>query len=459
MITRLALLAPLALLFACESPELDLKSCAPDCDTGGQTTPTEDTGAPDTSTSPVDSSTDSAPTDSGEPADSADSAVEEEEEEDEDESDWDAEDDASWLFSDDTVHQINITLGSTAAASLGSEPYEYVEGDIEIDGVAVPSVGVRLKGKYGSYRTMAQKAAFKIDFNRYVEGQEFSGLKKLNLNNMAVDCSMLKEHMAYKIMRDVGLAAERTGYAWVTVDGHDFGLYNVLEQPNKEMLKRFYDHAKGNLYDGKYILYEDWSYTLLDFTRSVYGLYGLEEGEDVENADLLNVVLALGEHGGTDGFYEALGEYVDWDTLLLYWAAEQWVGQIDGYVTNRNNYYVYFDADDGKMEMIPWDLDYSFLEDSAWGMSWKSPSGVLARACQADDTCMEAWKDALRTVISRIDEDAYVADLEAWTALIEDYISEDPRMECTEASVAPAQRAMRTWVKNRSEGLTTYWNL
>ena len=128
-------------------------------------------------------------------------------------------------------------------------------------------------------------------------------------------------------------------------------------------------------------------------------------------------------------------------------------------MTNRNNNFIYFDADDGKMEMIPWDLDYSFLEDSAWGMSWKSPAGVLAAACQADDTCLDAWKDAVRTVISRVDEDAYADDLTAWTALIEDYIPEDPRMECTEASVAPAQRAMRTWVKNRSGGLELYWSL
>lgn len=449
----------LSLLFSCETPDSKPSTCEPDCDTSTpvDSTPVLDTDPVDSDSSPPESIPDSTPpvdsaVDTGDAPDTADTAVEEEEDEDPGA-------ESAWLFSDDEVHQINITLGSAAASALGSDPYTYVEGDIEINGEKVSSVGIRLKGKYGSYRTLAQKAAFKIDFNLYNPDQEFYGLKKLNINNMAVDCSMLKEHMAYKVYRDMGLAAERTGYAWVTVDGHDYGLYNVLEQPNKEMLKRFYDHATGNLYDGKYYLYPDWSYVLLDFTSSAYTFYELEEGEDVGLADIANIVTAVQTWYGTDGFYDALSEYVDWDALLLYWATEQWVGQIDGYVTNRNNNFVYFDAEDGKMEMIPWDLDYSFLEDSAWGMSWKSPAGVLAAGCQSDPTCLDEWKDAVRKVVARTDGDAYAEDLEMWAALIEDYASEDPRKECSDTSLASTQRALRTWVKNRSEGMSTYWGL
>ena len=456
----------LLLALACVSSDPKNAPCILGCDTGESPVGPD---SADTGDSPTDSDTDSAPdsdtdtdsdtdpdsappddsaVDTGDPVDTADTAEEEEEE-----------DEAAWLFDDDTIHVIDITLGAASSSALGSDPYTYVQGDITIDGIEVPTVGLRLKGKYGSYRTLAQKAAFKIDFNLYVEGQEFYGLKKLNLNNMAVDCSMVKEHTAYRVYRDMGLAAERTGYAWVTVDGHDYGLYNILEQPNKEMLKRFYDHASGNLYDGKYYLYPDWSYVLLDFTPSAYTFYELEEGDDVALADVENIVSLVAEWQGRDGFYDALGEYVDWDTLLLYWATEQWVGQIDGYVTNRNNNFIYFDAEDGKMEMIPWDLDYSFLEDSAWGMSWKSPAGVLAQACQADATCMDEWKDAVRKVVARADADAYADAIDHWADLIEDAAADDPRKECSDTALAATQRAVKTWVKNRSDGMSTYWSL
>jgi hypothetical protein len=42
----------------------------------------------------------------------------------------------------------------------------------------------------GSLRTLDQKAAFKIKFDEFIEGQTFLGLKKLTLNNMVEDPSM-----------------------------------------------------------------------------------------------------------------------------------------------------------------------------------------------------------------------------------------------------------------------------
>ena len=59
------------------------------------------------------------------------------------------------------------------------------------------AVGVRLKGGLGSFRPLAGKAAFKVKFNHSVAGQRFLGLKKLTLNNMVQDKSMIHETLAY----------------------------------------------------------------------------------------------------------------------------------------------------------------------------------------------------------------------------------------------------------------------
>jgi len=368
-------------------------------------------------------------------------------------------DPSAWLFDEDSVHVIDLTLTAGDRAALNADPYTYVQGDIEIDGMKVSDVGIRLKGKIGSFRTLAQKAAFKIDFNAYDPEQTFYGLKKLNLNNMVVDCSMLREHLAYKVFRDMGLAAERTGYAWVTVNGDVYGLYNILEQPNHELLERWYDDPSGNLYDGKYLYYGGSSYTLLDFTLALYDSFPLEEGVDVDNQDIYDIADAAATYGGAGDFYDELDPYIDWDRLLRYWAVEEWVGQNDGYALNRNNYFVYFDAADGKMEMIPWDMDYSFLTPESWGFSWSRPTGTLASYCMRDSACKAAWKEAAREVLTELDTDAYTADLETWGRLIQDYVGDDSRKECNSGSVGSAQAAMRDWVAGESDIMQEFWGL
>lgn len=368
-------------------------------------------------------------------------------------------DPAGWLFSDDEVHSIDIYFSEESATALNSDPYSYVEGKIIIDGMTVESVGLRLKGKIGSFRNLYQKAAFKVDFNAYVPDQTFYGLKKLNLNNMVVDCSMVKEHVAYKAFRDAGIAAQRTGYAWVTVNDEPYGLYNILEQPNQELLDRYYADPSGNLYDGKYVYYGGYSYTLLDLRADLVPLYEQEEGTDVDNADVMAVAEALSTYAGTDEFYTAMSDYVDWDEVLTYWAVEQWVGHNDGYALNRNNNFLYFDAADGKMEFIPWDMDYSHLNDSDWGMSWAVPYGLLAMACHNDATCNAAWKEKAQVVVDAMDTTAIQADIDAWSALIKDYAEADPRKECSSINVVYYQGYVSTFVMLRPDYMKTFWDL
>lgn len=57
--------------------------------------------------------------------------------------------------------------------------YEYVKGDLEIDGRTFKNVGVRYKGN-GSYIASQGrlKRPFKIDFDRYNPGQTFAGRRE-----------------------------------------------------------------------------------------------------------------------------------------------------------------------------------------------------------------------------------------------------------------------------------------
>ena len=120
------------------------------------------------------------------------------------------------------------------------------------DGTYGPlNVGVRPEGQSGTSRTLDGKAAFKVKFNHSVPGQRLLGPKKLTLNNMLQDGSKVAETLAYEAFRAAGVAAPRTGYAYVQVDGEDYGLYLNVETLDQVSLRRWFDSTK-HLYEGDY---------------------------------------------------------------------------------------------------------------------------------------------------------------------------------------------------------------
>jgi|GEM_PF-4338941 len=121
---------------------------------------------------------------------------------------------AGWVYDPSKVVIIDLSLSPVAEDALEVEPDEYVEGGFAIsttDGVPggeehlVESrglVGIRLKGSAkGSFRPLSGKAAFKVKFNfenaKGEKGKKYLGLKKLTLNNMVEDFSLVHETLAY----------------------------------------------------------------------------------------------------------------------------------------------------------------------------------------------------------------------------------------------------------------------
>jgi CotH kinase protein len=376
--------------------------------------------------------------------------------------------DAAWqaeFFSDAVIHDIAITLSDEAYFALQQDGRTYVSGDVALDGEPVASIGVRLRGKIGSYREISGKPKFKLDMSEYVPGQRFHGLHALALNNSVVDCSYLKEPLGYRVFRDAGVQASRTSFARVTVNDAAYGLYIIVEVPDGEFLdSRFPGDDDGRLYDGKYIY--DWdtgNYTLLDFAMGVDQSFGLEEGESVGNADIVTVSEALASVVSDpidDGdVVNAMDPLMDWDQWHRSWAVEQWIGHVDGYQMNRNNYRVYFRPSDAKMVYVPTDFDYGFIWEDEWGVNWSYVYGNLAAACYLDGSCVQAQIDAVETLLGEIDTDALRVDFDAMAELTQDDGLNDPRRECSTESVEPSQDALRYWIAEREALVRATWGL
>ena len=365
------------------------------------------------------------------------------------------------LFNRYVVHELEITVDEAGIAALNADPDEYVAGDLVFDGEPLDDVAVRLKGMYGSFRGLDQKAGFKLDLNDLVEGRRFHGVEKLTLNNAVVDCSFQKEMLGYHVYRAAGVPAPRTGWAWVTLNGEPFGLYVLVETPDDRFLQSRFEDGGGTLYDGKYLWYDDGSYQLLDFHPELAPLYEQEEGDDVGHADLQALADTLDAVGGTDAFYPEMGAVLDWDRQHKQVAVAQFVGHVDGYSMNTNNYRVYFAPDNGGLaQIVPWDLDYGFIEAQDWGRSWRRPIGILTDACWDDATCKAKQGEAVEWLLDEVVDEHELDDMlvESWD-LIEPWADDDPRRECGTSSMRSYRAHLRNWVDDRPRDLENFWDI
>ena len=367
-------------------------------------------------------------------------------------------DPADWIFNQETVHSIELFVDDDGIASLYAEPNVYVEGSATFDGSDLGVVGIRLKGRIGSFRTLDQKAGFKVDLNRYEPEKRFHGLEALTLQNSVVDCSWMKEQLGYRVYRDAGVRASRTGWTEVRLNGELYGLYNLVETTDDRFLKRQFEEPDGNLYDGKYLWYGGYNYTLLDFHPDLVEYFQLEEG--LNPRDDINAMADVVQAAASGGdFYADTQDVINWERQHRQVAVAQWIGHVDGYSMNQNNYRVYFDpGDDLRAVIVPWDLDYAFLKAGAWGMDWNSPRGLLTSYCRADEDCWDAQRDAMAWLLEEvIDERAYVDLLEDGADLIENYVETDPRKECGMSDHTWAVSTLRSWVRGRDTAMEDFW--
>ena len=102
------------------------------------------------------------------------------------------------IFNEDQIITIDLTFESTDFWEILETNYEtgtYIEADLTITDntgtTNINQVGVRLKGN-SSYFHPGNKKSFKIDFNEYVSGQNYDGLKKLNFSNGFKDPTLMR---------------------------------------------------------------------------------------------------------------------------------------------------------------------------------------------------------------------------------------------------------------------------
>lgn len=349
------------------------------------------------------------------------------------------------LFVRGKLATFDITLAQDAIDSLDMDPKLYVVGGLTatVDGQVhqLDTIGVRLKGNYGSLRTLDEKAAFLLNFDRYVDKQKLLGLEKLAVNNMVQDPSMQREQLGYELFRDGGVAAPRAGHAVVTVNGEPYGLYTIVESvDNEEFLAHWFGDAGGNLYEGAYgtDLFAD---KVTDFDQ--------DGGDNIDFLDLKELIANLDAIVDPNEFVAKANLYIDLDAYLTMAATEIYLGHWDGYAWTRNNFFMYRDPTDKRWHWVPWGIDQTMVDhlDPFGGQ------GRISQMCAASIECRTMLAARFEEVVARVDTLGLAAEAQTLADAVRDAADADPRKEYSIDAVDGTVAANIAFLQNRGQSV------
>jgi hypothetical protein len=276
------------------------------------------------------------------------------------------------LYNDLAIPRIDILVNPDSLVYL----YEHPDSDAEYPAVFVFSdgqlndtladVGFSLRGNTSRY---AAKKSFQAGFNTFDKGRKYHGVEKINLNGEHNDPSVIRAKLCWDLLRRFGVPAPRSNHVRLYINGNYHGLYISVEHIDEEFVLSRFGNQDGNLFkclypaDLVYLGNDPSFYQTEVFGRRPYDLKTNKLQDDY--TDLAHFIDVLNNTPAQDLACE-LAKVFNLDDYLKILAFDLIVADWDGYVFNKNNYYLYHNTATGKFEYIPYDLDNTF------GIDWFS---------------------------------------------------------------------------------------
>jgi len=286
---------------------------------------------------------------------------------------------------------------------------------VTVNGQVVSNVGIRKKGFFFVSDT---KPGIKLKFDKYVQGQTLHGMERLTLNSNIADPSYVKQCLTYDLFRKAGLAAPRCNFATVKVNGQSLGLFTNVEAVKKRFLSRHFSDNDGDLYESTAIsdLRDDWLVTYEVKTSST----------DATRARIKAVSAALKQ--SDDKLVAALSPLVNLDKFYTYWAMEVLVVHGDGYASDANNHYIYFDpGDKNRLHFIPWGVDKTFYGGNSLGVYANT---ILPRRLYMMKATQAKYLAAMNSLLKDVwDETTLLAEINRMEKLIGAEAAKDPYLK------------------------------
>ena len=371
------------------------------------------------------------------------------------------------LFDTSKVHTINIIMDDWDEFTANCKSEEYYACTVVIDGETFKNVAIRGKGNTSLSQVTNDRYSYKIEFDHYTDALTYHGLDKLCLNNIIQDNTYMKDYLCYQMMQQMGVAAPLCSYAYLTVNGEDWGLYLAVEAVGESFLQRSYGSDYGELYkpdstemgggrgNGQDFTMPDTAENAAENTAESTAAdttAGFPNGQMPDGFSGGAPDMGGGNFAGGSGSADVLLQYidddpdsysnifdnaktscseadkarliaalktlsgedassaVDVDMVIRYFVAHNFVLNFDSYTGSMiHNYYLY--EKDGQLQMIPWDYNLAFG-------GFQSSGGATALVNYPIDTPVSGGSIDERPMLAWIFAD------EEYTALYHQYFAE-----------------------------------
>ncbi len=414
----------------------------------------------------------------------------------------------SRIFDRSRVHTVDIVTDDWEGFLETCEREEYAPCTVIIDGEAFKNVGIRGKGNT-SLRSVSSlgssRYSFKLEFDQYDGAGSYHGLDKLCLNNLIQDNTFMKDYLAYTLMDRFGVSSPLCSYAYLTVNGEDWGLYLAVEGVEESFLQRNYGSGYGDLYkpdsmslgggrgNGKEFDPDDFMNG--EATRDLSprdelpGFGGKipenEEANELSDSDVRLRYIDDDPESYPNIFDSAKTDVTDadksrlirslkvlseesdpsavlnTDEVIRYFAVHNFLRNGDSYTGSMiHNYYLY--EEDGRLSMIPWDYNLAFgtFQGSDASSEVNAPIDTPVSG-EMSDRPMIAWifqneeytalyHEILAELVNQTDFAALIAET---SALIAPYVEKDPTKFCTYEEFEKGVSAIRDFCLLRAESI------
>lgn len=371
------------------------------------------------------------------------------------------------LFDTSKVHTINIIMDDWDEFTANCKSEEYYACTVVIDGETFKNVAIRGKGNTSLSQVTNDRYSYKIEFDHYTDALTYHGLDKLCLNNIIQDNTYMKDYLCYQMMQQVGVAAPLCSYAYLTVNGEDWGLYLAVEAVEESFLQRNYGSDYGELYkpdstemgggrgNGQDFTMPDTAENAAENTAESTAAdttAGFPNGQMPDGFSGGAPDMGGGNFAGGSGSADVLLQYIDDDPdsysnifdnaktscseadkarliaalktlsgedassavdagmVIRYFVAHNFVLNFDSYTGSMiHNYYLYEKG--GQLQMIPWDYNLAFG-------GFQSSGGATALVNYPIDTPVSGGSIDERPMLAWIFAD------EEYTALYHQYFAE-----------------------------------
>lgn len=281
------------------------------------------------------------------------------------------------VFDDSSVPRIDILIHPDTLDWI----YQNVESYIEWRATFIFSsyaitdtleeVGFRLRGNTSRY---SAKKSFKVSFNTYEPGRKWYGLEKLNLNGEHNDPSIMRSKLSWDIVREMGLPGSRCNHVLLYINGNFHGVYINVEQIDEEFVGSRFGNNDGNLFKCLYPADLKYKGANPELYKQVYGerrAYDLKTNKAADDyTDLADFIDLLNNTSSSNFYCQITNSFNVFDYLKAA-AIDVFTANWDGYIYNKNNFYLYHNTETNKFEFIHYDLDNTYGID--WfGKEWSS---------------------------------------------------------------------------------------